>query len=225
VDAKDAGAGDTGFTRTTNQGSSRTVPNDAKWFSNSCTPKQRRYRPAPSVRTGTTPTSTSDIAHVASNSNVATVASRSDTNIPTAVVDPKKETSATVTTGKASDDKPQAQAEDTRMTDAGNRKRKEPEVNESDGQPAQKKPNTTKLDADKSEQDDLKQNDSSEKNTSGSADPDQDKNITAEKGTNSNNDQADGSGNPGGSDGSKKNEPKKEDIQIRRTTRNRRSSN
>jgi hypothetical protein len=164
------------------------------------------------------------MAHVASNTNVAPVASRSETNIPTAaVVYPKKETSVTVTTEKASDDKPQAQAEDTSMADARNRKRKEPEVNESNGQPAQKKPNTTKLDA----QDDLKQNDSSEKNTSGSDDPEQGKTITAEKGTdsNSNNDQADGSDNPGGSDGSKKNEPKKEDMQIRRRTRNRRSSN
>lgn len=136
--------------------------------------------------------------------------------IPNAAADPNHETKKNKVLDSSN---PQAQTEDTPMEEARFRKRKEPAVNESGTEPPQKKLNAA-TDVD------LKQDNGRGQDSSDSADSDKVKKSALESVTNSTSSDEVACGVvPGGTDvGNKRNETKKDDMQIRRTTRTRRSS-
>eukprot|EP00980_Cylindrotheca_fusiformis_P023860 scaffold11076_cov122-Cylindrotheca_fusiformis.AAC.4 len=201
VDAKDVGVGDTGFTRSTNQGSNRTVPNDAKWFSHSCLPKKRKELPAPPVNTTS---ATNFQPFFSSGASVPHVAS----NLPAPVAG--QQGGASTATNCWSENKPQLEGGETPV--AGVRIRKRADPSESDPEPVQKKP---KMPNQKDSNDDGEKEDL--------VDAEQGLDAGEETGVASNKNQSTGSKHAADIDGGTNNaEVKKEGVQNRRKTRNRR---
>jgi hypothetical protein len=143
VDAKDVTSSDT---RQTGQQGGRRVPNDARWFSDSCISSKKVYRPPPPPPDASSSTVLSQSSGaVSSNNSIPTPKARTDTPPPTPDVFDNNESGSIISQEALSSDEAQEKSED--KPDARTKKRKQPETQESSEHPAPKKSNFAKIES------------------------------------------------------------------------------